>query len=183
VAAMASALDALGIEGRAVLGEQGVPVGLRRVEHAVDMRYEGQDYTLTVPLDDSAEPAAEGFLARVSARFAGLHERRYGHATPGAPVEFVTLRTTALGGSPDLAPAGYAPEAGENPWAGRVKPVFFDGASHETPVLRREHLAAGEEFSGPAIVVEATSTTVVPPDAHVTVDANGFLVIKLGGTA
>ncbi|MFC9261824.1 hydantoinase/oxoprolinase family protein [Streptomyces hydrogenans] len=182
-AAMASALDALGIEGRAVLGEQGVPVGLRRVEHAVDMRYEGQDYTLTVPLDDSAEPAAEGFLAQVSARFAGLHERRYGHATPGAPVEFVTLRTTALGGSPDLAPAGYSPEAGENPWAGRVKPVFFDGASHETPVLRREHLAAGEEFSGPAIVVEATSTTVVPPDAHVTVDANGFLVIKLGGTA
>ncbi|MFD4373885.1 hydantoinase/oxoprolinase family protein [Streptomyces sp. NPDC058486] len=181
--AMASALAALGEEGLAVLGEQGVPAELRRVEHAVDMRYEGQDYTLTVPLDDAAEPAAEGFLDRVSARFAGLHERRYGHATPGAPVEFVTLRTTALGGSPDLAPAGYAPEPGENPWAGRVKPVVFDGVSHETPVLRREHLPAGEEFSGPAIVVEATSTTVVPPDAHVTVDTNGFLVIKLGGTA
>ncbi|MGW4704088.1 hydantoinase/oxoprolinase family protein [Streptomyces sp. NPDC004285] len=182
-AAMSAELAALAERGVTALGEQGVPVERRRVEHAVDMRYEGQDYTLTVPLSGVGEPAGEGFLAEVSARFAAQHERRYGHATPGAPVEFVTLRTTALGASPDSTPAGYAPDPGENPWAGRVKPVFFGGVSHETPVLRREHLPTRAEFNGPAIIVEATSTTVVPPDAHVAVDAHGFLVIKLGGTA
>ncbi|MDW6066177.1 hypothetical protein SAZ11_60940 [Streptomyces sp. FXJ1.4098] len=136
-----------------------------------------------MPLEAADEPLREDFRTRVADRFATLHERRYGHATPGAPVEFVALRTTALGALPDTAAAPYAAQPGEDPWAGRVKPVVFGDMSYETPVLRREHLAAGDQFAGPAIVVEATSTTVVPPDATVTVDAGGFLVIKLGGTA
>ncbi|MFF1593965.1 hydantoinase/oxoprolinase family protein [Streptomyces sp. NPDC058286] len=180
--AMAEALARLETDGLAVLGEQQVPAERRRVEHAVDMRYEGQDYTLTVPLEGADEPAGERFLTSVAARFAALHERRYGHATPEAPVEFVTLRTTALGALPPLEATAFAPEPGEAP-AARTKPVVFDGAAHDTPVLRREHLAAGAHLAGPAIIVEATSTTVVPPDATVTVDANGFLVIKLGGAS
>ncbi|MFB6876111.1 hydantoinase/oxoprolinase family protein [Streptomyces sp. NPDC056323] len=180
--AMAEALAGLAAEGAQALAEQGVPAGQHRIEHAVDMRYEGQDYTLTVPLTGPAEPAAEDFLASVAARFAGLHERRYGHATPEAPVEFVTLRTTALGGLPELAAVPYAAAPGEAPEA-PVKPVVFGGAAHDTAVLRREHLAPGQYIPGPAVIVEATSTTVVPPDATVTVDDNGFLVIKLGGVA
>ncbi|MER5179068.1 hydantoinase/oxoprolinase family protein [Streptomyces sp. NPDC002896] len=182
-AAMAEALGELEAQALAALGEQGVPVDRRRVEHAVDMRYEGQDYTLTVPLDAADEPLGEGFLTRAAARFAALHERRYGHATPGAPVEFVTLRTTGLGALPEADSVPYAPQTGPDPWAGRTKSVVFGGTSYETPVLRREHLAAGDQFTGPAIIVEATSTTVVPPDATAAVDALGALVIKLGGTA
>ncbi|MER5280838.1 hypothetical protein ABT025_34600 [Streptomyces sp. NPDC002809] len=176
--AMAEALAVLEADGPTALGEQHIPAERRRVEHAVDMRYEGQDYTLTVPLTDSAEPAAEGFPDSVADRFAALHERRYGHATPGAPVEFVTLRTTALGALPPLEAAAFAPETGGTPTP-RSKSVFFDGTAHDTPVLRREQLSAGTRLAGPAIIVEATSTTVVPPDATVTVDAHGFLVIKL----
>ncbi|MEV0577341.1 hydantoinase/oxoprolinase family protein [Streptomyces sp. NPDC050392] len=180
--AMAGALAGLEADGLTALGEQQIPAERRRVEHAVDMRYEGQDYTLTVPLTDAAEPAAEGFLESVADRFAALHERRYGHATPGAPVEFVTLRTTALGALPPLEPAVFAPETGGAPTP-RNKSVHFDGTVHDTPVLRREQLSAGTHLAGPAIIVEATSTTVVPPDATVTVDAHGFLVIKLGGAS
>ncbi|WP_229377300.1 hydantoinase/oxoprolinase family protein [Streptomyces sp. VRA16 Mangrove soil] len=182
-AALAAALNGLEAQALSALTEQGVPAERHSVEHAVDMRYEGQDYTLTVPLTGADEPLTNGFLAAVAARFAAQHERRYGHATPEAPVEFVALRTTALGAPPALERRPYAPEAGENPWAGRTKPVTFGGETYDTPVLRREHLPVGEQFSGPAVVVEATSTTVVPPDALVTVDANGFLVIKLGGAA
>ncbi|MFB8272063.1 hydantoinase/oxoprolinase family protein [Streptomyces sp. NPDC055955] len=181
--ALAAALGDLGTQGLAALDEQGVPAERRSVEHAVDMRYEGQDYTLTVPLTGADEPLTDGFLATVAARFATQHEQRYGHATPEAPVEFVTLRTTALGTPPPQETRPYTPDAGESPWAGRTKPVVFGGKTHDAPVLRREHLAVGAQFNGPAIVVEATSTTVVPPDALVTVDANGFLVIKLGGAA
>ncbi|WP_425573480.1 hydantoinase/oxoprolinase family protein [Streptomyces aureus] len=181
--AMASALAGLEAQGLAALDEQGVPAERRAVEHAVDMRYEGQDYTLTVPLTGAAEPLTDGFHATVSARFAAQHERRYGHATPQAPIEFVTLRTTALGAPPVQETRPYAPEADDAPRAGGTKPVVFGGETYETPVLRREHLPVGEQFPGPAIVVEATSTTVVPPDALVTVDMNGFLVIKLGGAA
>lgn len=182
-AAMAQALGELQAQALAALAEQGVPAGRSRVEHAADMRYEGQDYTLTVPLDAAEEPLHEDFLARAAARFAALHERRYGHATPDAPVEFVTLRTTGLGALPETEPTVYGPQDGQDPWVGRTKPVVFGGRAYETPVLRREHLAAGDQFAGPAVIVEATSTTVVPPDATVAVDPHGFLVVKLGGNA
>ncbi|MFF6840043.1 hydantoinase/oxoprolinase family protein [Streptomyces tanashiensis] len=180
--AMARALAGLEDESLAALAEQGVPVGRQRVEHVVEMRYEGQDYTLAVPLLAATEPAGEGFLATAAARFAALHERRYGHATPEAPVEFVTLRSTALGALPEAAPVPYAAEDAASDTV-RQRPVVFGGRSYDTTVLRREGLAPGQRVVGPAVIVEATSTTVVPPDSSVTVDENGFLVIKVGATA
>jgi N-methylhydantoinase A len=181
--AMAAALAELEAACRSELAEQGVEAADCRVEHAVDMRYEGQDYTLTVPLRGADEPGDADFAAVVAARFAGLHERRYGHATPEAPVEFVTVRTTGLGGRPDAAARAYAPEGTEAEALAPVKSVTFGGRGYDTLVLRRERLAAGQFLAGPAVIVEATSTTVVPPDATVTVDDHGFLVIKIGAAA
>ena len=180
--AMARALAGLEDESLAALTEQGVPVGRQRVEHVVEMRYEGQDYTLAVPLLAATEPAGEGFLAIAAARFAALHERRYGHATPEAPVEFVTLRSTALGALPEATPVPYSAEEAASDTV-RQRPVVFGGRSYDTTVLRRERLAPGQRLVGPAVIVEATSTTVVPPDSSVDVDENGFLVITVGATA
>ncbi|MFB6836406.1 hydantoinase/oxoprolinase family protein [Streptomyces sp. NPDC056361] len=180
--AMARALADLEDESLAALTEQGVPAERQRVEHVVEMRYEGQDYTLAVPLLAAAEPAGEDFLATAAERFAALHERRYGHATPEAPVEFVTLRSTALGALPEAAPVAYAADEAASDTV-RQRPVVFGGRSYDTTVLRRERLAPGQRVDGPAVIVEATSTTVVPPDSSVTVDENGFLVIKVGATA
>ncbi|MEV4013667.1 hydantoinase/oxoprolinase family protein [Nonomuraea angiospora] len=158
----------------AALSAQGVPEERRRVEHAVDMRYEGQDYTLTIPLRDAAEPAEPGFLETIAARYAEAHTSRYGHATPEAPVEFVMLRSTGLGSFPRTAAA--AQEAPEER-AAYVRDVIFDGAVHSTPVLRRSSLDG--ELAGPAIVVEETATTVIPPGCVATVDPNGFLIVKV----
>ncbi|MFD0351055.1 hypothetical protein ACFQ0M_43575 [Kitasatospora aburaviensis] len=177
--AMAHALAALEDEALAELAEQGVPVERRRVEHVADMRYAGQDYTLAVPLLSAAEPAADDFLATAAARFAQLHERRYGHATPEAPVEFVTLRSTALGALPEIAAVPYTADEDAADTAAR-RQVVFGGRPYDTAVLRRERLAPGRRVDGPAVIVEATSTTVVPPDSSVTVDENGFLVIEVG---
>ncbi|MGW1763359.1 hydantoinase/oxoprolinase family protein [Streptomyces sp. NPDC002073] len=180
--AMARALAGQEAEALAELAQQGVPEERQRVEHVVDMRYEGQDYTLAVPLLSATEPADEDFLATAAERFAALHERRYGHATPEAPVEFVTLRSTALGALPEAAPVPYAADEAACDTV-RQRPVVFGGRSYDTTVLRRERLAPGQRLEGPAVIVEATSTTVVPPDSSVSVDENGFLVIKVGATA
>ncbi|MEV1003009.1 hydantoinase/oxoprolinase family protein [Nonomuraea sp. NPDC050202] len=156
------------------LAGQGVPEERRRVEHAVDMRYEGQDYTLTIPLRDAAEPAEPDFLAEIAARYAEAHTARYGHATPEAPVEFVMLRSTGFGSFPrTAAPAAGVPEQ----HAPDVRDVIFDGEVHRTPVLRRACLDG--ELAGPAIVVEETATTVIPPGCLATVDDNGFLILKV----
>ncbi|MEV0826946.1 hydantoinase/oxoprolinase family protein [Nonomuraea rubra] len=156
------------------LAGQGVPEERRRVEHAVDMRYEGQDYTLTVPLRDAAEPAEPEFLAEIAARYAEAHTARYGHATPEAPVEFVTLRSTGFGTFPRTAAPAVAASGQEPP---DVRDVIFNGAVHRTPVLRRAGLDG--ELAGPAIVVEETATTVIPPGCVATVDDNGFLILKV----
>jgi N-methylhydantoinase A len=171
---MAATFQALERDALDALAGQGVPGDRRRVEHAVDMRYEGQDYTLTIPLRDAAEPAEPGFLQVIAARYAEAHTSRYGHATPEAPVELVMLRSTGFGSFPRTA--ARAPRPGDAA-AADVRDVIFDGAVHRTPVLRRSALDG--EIAGPAIVVEETATTVIPPGCLATVDANGFLVIKV----
>ncbi|MFG1703164.1 hydantoinase/oxoprolinase family protein [Nonomuraea sp. M3C6] len=156
------------------LSSQGVPEERRRVEHALDMRYEGQDYTLTIPLRDCFEPAEPEFLAEIAARYAEAHTGRYGHATPEAPVEFVRLRSTGFGSFPRTGAASAGvPDDG----APYVRDVIFDGGVHSTPVLRRSSLDG--ELAGPAIVVEETATTVIPPGCLATVDDNGFLIVKV----
>ncbi|MEV4175521.1 hydantoinase/oxoprolinase family protein [Nonomuraea sp. NPDC049709] len=171
---MSGNLMTLQEEALDALAGQGVPEERRRVEHAVDMRYEGQDYTLTIPLRDAAEPAEPGFPARIAARYAEAHTSRYGHATPEAPVEFVMLRSTGFGSFPrTTAPVPGGPGRA----APDVRDVIFDGAVHRTPVLRRSALDG--ELAGPAIVVEETATTVVPPGCLATVDDNGFLIVKV----
>jgi N-methylhydantoinase A len=156
------------------LSGQGVPEGRRRVEHAVDLRYEGQDYTLTIPLRDAAEPGEPGFPDAVAARYAEAHTSRYGHATPEAPVEFVMLRSTGFGSFPRAAAVAPEPPGEAAP---DVRDVIFEGVAHRTPVLRRAALDG--EFAGPAIVVEETATTVIPPGCLASVDDNGFLIVKV----
>ncbi|WP_327092782.1 hydantoinase/oxoprolinase family protein [Nonomuraea sp. NBC_01738] len=173
-AEMAARLATLQTEALDALDHQGVPQDRRRVEHAVDMRYEGQDYTLTIPLTGAGEPAAPGFLDAVAARYADAHTGRYGHATPEAPVEFVTLRSAGFGSFP-----GATARSPERTAAGppAVRDVIFNGVAHRTPVLRRAGLSG--ELAGPAVVVEETATTVIPPGCLATVDDNGFLIIKV----
>ncbi|MEV4568089.1 hydantoinase/oxoprolinase family protein [Nonomuraea sp. NPDC049419] len=171
---MSRRLVALEREALDALDAQGVPEERRRVEHAVDMRYEGQDYTLTIPLRDATEPAQAGFLECVAARYAEAHTSRYGHATPEAPVEFVMLRSTGFGSFPRTAAPAVDAAA---PQEIGVRDVIFDGEVHRTPVLRRAGLDG--ELAGPAIVVEETATTVVPPGCLASVDDNGFLIMKV----
>lgn len=144
------------------------------VEHAVDMRYEGQDHALTVPLDSADEPCVPGFAERIATRHAEEYLRRYGHAAPEAPVEFVMLRSTGFGTFPRVSAVLDEP-CDE---ARIVRDVIFDGEVHPTPILRRSGLRG--ELTGPAIVVEETATTVIPPGCLASVDDNGFLIIKVG---
>jgi N-methylhydantoinase A len=59
-----------------------------------------------------------------------------------------------------------------------VRPVFFDGSWHDTPVVWRGDLGAGDEVRGPAIVEEYGSTLPVPSGARVVVDRLGALVVR-----
>ncbi|GAA4003610.1 hydantoinase/oxoprolinase family protein [Allokutzneria multivorans] len=173
---LASRLVGLAERGLSALDSEGVPEAARRVEHAVDLRYAAQEYALTVPLTSADEPVRPEFLDVIATRFGKLHEQRHGHANPGAPVEFVALRTTVYGdlGKPDSERLATA--EGEFPRTRRA--VVFDGEAVESLIVQRADLLAGHAFQGPALVLEATATTVVPPGYGVRVDELGSLVIE-----
>jgi len=157
-------------EGTDLLLEEGIPREDHYHARSADMRYVGQEYSVNVAVDENVD------LGAVEAAFHDAHRVRYGHATPGAPVEFVNLRLAAFGriggGAAPFRPA----EDGADARQGTANAVFA-GRHHETPLLRRDRLRPGERMSGPAIVEEPSSTTVVPPGYELGVDEHGNLLI------
>ena len=83
---------------------------------------------------------------------------------------------------PELKPIEAA-EPGSRPTPYRRSPVYFAGAFCATPHYDRAGLRTGHTFGGPAIVTEASSTTVVPPGARLTVDPYGFMIVDTDGGA
>jgi len=174
---MAAVLAGMEAGGLGALDSEGVAPGQRTASHAVDIRYEAQEYTLTVPLASAAEPAEPDFLTTVAKRFAELHEARYGHANLGAPIEFVTLRTATFGDLGQPAPEKW-PAATSQAFPHQIRPVIFDGEPRDAIVARRDDLLVGHTLDGPAVIVEDTATTVVPPDHCLCVDDIGSLIIR-----
>ncbi len=154
----------------ALLEHEGVAMGDRYSAPSADMRYVGQEYTVNVPV------GAEIALDTIEHDFHEAHRIRYGHSTPGAPVEFVNLRLAAMG----RIGAGQAPfkvpAEEHDPLLGRRR-VIFAGAPEEAAVLLRDHLRPGARHEGPVVIEEESSTTVVPPGYAVDVDGLGNLLV------
>ncbi|WP_242086729.1 hydantoinase/oxoprolinase family protein [Microbacterium lacticum] len=161
---------------RELLSQQ-IPADRRRFEQSLDVRYEGQDYTISVPLNGADEPARDDFVGVIGDRFGRLHHERYGHSTPGAPVEIVSVRVTGFGANAfgHLTGEHHTDDDGEE----RTTRIVFDGAAHTTPILRRDALPLGRTLAGPLLVVEETTTTVVSPRASIRREPEGHLVLEL----
>jgi N-methylhydantoinase A len=176
---LARILSELEAEGFDALAVEGITRDTGRVEHALDIRYVGQEYTLTIPVLDAGEPARDGFAAAIADRFHTAHQARFGHANPGAPIEFVVARAVALGDLGRIEPARQAAAADRSyPFA--TAEVIFGRRAQPTAIVARDDLPIGADVPGPAIVSEATATTVVPPGATLRVDDFGALVIAAG---
>lgn len=145
------------------------------IERAVDGRYEGQSYELTVPVPEG--DIDEGALEAVIMGFHEVHEHRYGHAMRDEPVEFVTLRANAAVPTPPLRDV---PAAGDVDAYRGERDVFFpDKGFLETALYERTALDPGERVTGPAIFEESGSTSIVPSDTTARVTEHGNVVIEL----
>ncbi|WP_276261189.1 hydantoinase/oxoprolinase family protein [Haloglomus litoreum] len=157
-----------------------VPAGRRRLERALDLRYRGQTYDITVRAPDDLDSEA---LDAVAERFHEAHRERYGHASPDEPLELVTVRLRARGvvDPPDPEPPSTGGTGADAVSAER--PVTFDGRTRDVRVYDRSRLPAGERFEGPAIVAGSESTLVVRPPDRVRVADDGSLVVEVGADA
>jgi len=177
LADLASVLTRMESEALDSLTSEGIPAERRRASSSIDVRYQGQEFTLQVALRSVDEVSEAGFLARFAERFAEMYQTRYGHSTLGAPIEITTLRTRAVGSLGELRPQPLGDASGAD-FEHEVRQVVFDGQPQDTIVVRRSELAPGHAFSGPAVIVEETATTVVPPLYDVTIDELGSIVIR-----
>jgi len=158
-------------EGTELLHAEGVPAHDHYFARSADMRYVGQEYSVDVAVGGAVD------LDTVDAAFHEAHRVRYGHSTPGAPVEFVNLRLAAFGRIAAPAVPFQALGDGADAALGTARAVFA-GEAHEAELLLRDRLAPGASADGPVIVEEHGATTVVPPGFRVTVDPYGNLVVR-----
>lgn len=121
---------------------------------AIDLRYAGQAYEITIPLDlEGLDPDA------LEEAFHEAHASRYGHSFPGETVELINLRAAAIqrvAGDPTDRPTWLRREA-------RRKNVHWGGAEGwvETPIVSRAE-SQETRFEGPAIIEQPDATIVVP---------------------
>ncbi|MEM7540790.1 MAG: hydantoinase/oxoprolinase family protein [Pseudomonadota bacterium] len=148
-----------------------------RFETSVDLRYLGQEHSVTVPV---APEAAE--MDQILADFHAAHQRQYTFRLDDTPVEFVTYRLTAVANvaRPRLRALngqGRSLERAEKP----PRDIdFVDDGRHTARVFDRNRLPAEAVIDGPLVIEEPTATTVVHPDQRLRVDAQGFLRITEG---
>ncbi len=151
-----------------------------RLEFAVDVRYLGQGYELTIPVGESNVVSA-GAVAALRQRFDETHDRMFGHSAPDEGAEAVNfrLRASALVKKAELRKRERASEPVDVARTGE-RPVCFDSAVGTMPcaIYGRELLAPGHEIVGPAIVEQLDSTTVVYPGQQAIVDDYLNIVIS-----
>ncbi|MDP6604906.1 MAG: hydantoinase/oxoprolinase family protein, partial [Dehalococcoidia bacterium] len=168
-AGLAEALTEAGVQARTRLDAPQA-----ELRHELDVRYAGQSYELTVPVDGFATADFE----RAGAAFHELHETRFAHHDGSAALEVVNVRVTArlpgveVEAIPEFA-GGTVEERSEEIWFGgkRLPARFIDRAS-----LSPGNRVGGAE--GVAIIMQLDSTTLVAPGWAATVDGGGNLLLE-----
>ena len=166
-----SAFDAFEHRARKDFSEEGFDPDLLATERSVDMRYVGQGYELGVQMSDDVEQS-----------FHRAHERRYGYADAERPTEIVNVRVKAIAETdkpplPEDEPGG---EDAHTAFLGETAMVF-GGEECRGDLVDRSRLQPGNVVQGPALVVEYSTTTVVPPGHRCKVDRWYSLVLEREG--
>ncbi len=175
-------LAELAAEAAAQLAADGLDPGRHRFARIAECRYLGQGFELRAAVPDGAFTAATA--ETVSRNFFDAHRQVYGHAFADQPVELVTLRVIGSAAIdtltlPELAVGGRADPA-EARLATRPT-TFDDGRTLPTPRYDRTRLLARDTVSGPAIIVQHNSTTVLPPGFGAVVQSRGDIVVTRAG--
>jgi N-methylhydantoinase A len=150
------------------------PVGVATRHRAADLRYLGQEHTVTV------EVGSLEAWASLRSRFDAAHQRAYGYAAPEVEVQLLNLRSAVV--YPLERPPLPALErgAGRGP-AFETRKIYSSllRDALEYRVYERDRLRAGDVVEGPAAIEEAGTTTMLEPGDHLQIQANACLVIDV----
>ncbi|MFG3124913.1 hydantoinase B/oxoprolinase family protein [Streptomyces sp. NPDC048201] len=159
--------DALEAAARAELRAENVPEDRVETVRRAQLRYDGTDTTLTVELTD---------LGAMRHAFEERHRATYSFTLDREiVVEALSVEATGITPPPDLS--ALAPYEGR-PAAPDTVRLHTGGAWRDVPLHHRETLPPGDTVTGPAIITEAGTTTVVDEGWHATANDDGHLVME-----
>jgi N-methylhydantoinase A len=162
-------------EAKKWLLEEQERTGEMNLTYSGDLRYAGQSFEIETPLD----PAwiSSGDIASIAQAFHRQHERLYDYCDPAADVQLINARVVVTSPNPKPQfPNGAAP-AHEHA-ADDIITVSFDGTQQQAGLYRRDTLAPGATFRGPAIIMQSDTTTCVPDGFTCRVDGYGNLLLE-----
>jgi N-methylhydantoinase A len=164
-------------EAYAEAKEEGFPQNAVRLTRLLDLRYPHQGYTLPVAVPDEIAGADAG---RIKSAFDHLHQQVYGQSAPKEDAEIVTFRVQSEIQVPRLRLPPIGSGAGDVAAAVKGTRPLFDierNAFVDARVYDRAKLGAGRKISGPAIIEQFDSTTVMLAGQVATLDSAGTLAI------
>ena len=154
-------LTRLGREARTWLQEEDISEQNQELQYEADVRYFRQGYEFSLEVDPGS--LMNGGLHDLEMRFGTAHERLYGFKLE-QPVELVNLRAVGTG-RVDKVEFPEFPLEDRDPSAAILEQhvVYFGGNAEQTVIYDRSKLRAGNRITGPAVVTQKDSTTVVHP--------------------
>ena len=164
-------------EGDAMLTKEGIGQDNRAFTWALDMRYDRQNYEITIPLQDTI--LNEQTLQAAIEDFHVAHKRAYGYCNPDGKIKFVNFRVSAIGviEKPQLKEYPVDPNA-KTPEPFAFRDVLFQGQTERirTGIYHRNDFLPGTKLDGPAILEQMDTTIVIPPDWSIETD--GFMNLR-----
>lgn len=177
---ISTAMSEVETQAEAWFEEEAIPVEHRRTACRIDMRYEGQNHELPIPVPDGSLDAA--MLEGLKDAFAEAHTRMYGFAVEGERINCVTFRVEATGvvQKAHLSESELGPEDAAIAMTG-AREVWYPetGTFTQTELYARDKLRPGMVFDGPAIVEQMDTTTLIPPKVTVRIDPLDNLILEL----
>lgn len=184
-ASVAAVYERLERQARAALAAEGFSDDQMQIARAADMRYFGQAWEVRVDVPDGAFDARTA--ATALARFHESHQRTYGYSYADQAdqrVEWVNLRIVGSGPiqRPRLDRHERTSQSGIERALTGHRAVYFDQEAVQTPIFARDLLEPADRLTGPAIVEEFGSTTVVLPGLSARVDVYRNLILERSAT-
>ena len=177
VSDLITVLEEMEAQTRKELLADGVADAAITSEFEVDIRYAGQAFEvpLTIDADLLRKDGIEGVLERFNAEHLRLFTFNM-----DTPHEIVNLRAVAMGEAPAL-PASELPKGNGDPADAKIRDhtLWMDGEERAAVIYDRARLKQGDVITGPAIITEMDSTTLVENGCTATVDTVGNIMINL----
>jgi N-methylhydantoinase A len=145
---------------------------------ALDMRYVGQEHTITVAVESSDDGCITASTPEIYNAFTREYDRTFGH-TMDEQVEIVSVRATLRTPLPRRAEEHLRLVIEPDGHRSRSLEVYSFTRGQHLPfqLVDRSTLGAGAELIGPAIILEETATTYLDAEFMARVHPSGALFV------